>query len=111
MVVEVHTQCPPSVLNIAGFLVAAGQNSFFGCGAWYESDATRGPHWFHVYDKPLGAPDGPAKVEQRRWTRSFASGATTVMFDLAAHNATIHWADGTVMRSGVDPVVLTTANG
>ena len=86
MLTEVHTKCPPNVLNVAGFLVAAGTNSFFGCGAWYETAASGGPRWYEIYDKPLGAPKGPAKVMGKVWTRSFASG-TMVEFDLATHKA------------------------
>ena len=98
MLAEVHTKCPPNIHNVAGFLVAAGANSYFGCGAWHETSATGGPRWYDIYDRPLGAPSGLAKVVNRVWTRSFASG-TTVKFDLAAHSATIHWADGVLMRS------------
>ena len=77
MVVEAHTKCPPTVIDVAGFLVAAGQHSYFGCGDWFYSG---GPLWFSdYYDKPIGNPLGPAKVESKVWTRSFASGTAVVL--------------------------------
>jgi len=92
MLMEVHTHtCPPLEIDVAGFLVAAGENSFFGCGSWYEEGD--GPIWPEVFDKPLGAPMGPASVVDNVWTRSFASG-TKVTLDLNHKTASIQWADG-----------------
>lgn len=99
---EAHAKCSsdgPSEMDVAGFLVAAGENSYFGCGPWYEpSGPDQGPHWFEVYDKPLGAPLGPASVVNKVWRRSFESG-TNVMVDFNHMNATIQWADSKHMSS------------
>jgi hypothetical protein len=106
MLVEAHAKCPPTVMDVAGFLVAAGQNSFFGCGDWYYSG---GLLWYEIYDKPIGKPLGLAKVDSKVWTRSFASG-TSVVLDFNHMNATINWASGEVMRSDSASVSLKTTD-
>ena len=97
MLAEAHTKCPPTVMDVAAFLVAAGRHSYFGCGPWFEGPG--GPAWWpEFYDQPLGEPLGPAKVESKVWTRAFASG-TRVVVDFNHMNATIAWAGGAVMHS------------
>jgi len=95
MLFEAHAKCPPTLMNVAGFLVAAGEYSYFGCGPWYENKG--GPYWFsEFYDRPLGKPHGPAVIKDKVWTRSFASG-TIVRVDFNHQNASIIWGDGGVM--------------
>ena len=97
MLVEAHAKCPPSIMDVAGFLVAASSNAFFGCGPWFESDG--GPRWYgEWYDRPLGEPAGPASVLSKVWRRRFASG-TSVVVDFNHMNASITWGDGTVMAT------------
>jgi hypothetical protein len=92
MLVQAHSHtCPPSEVDVAGFLVAAEENSYFGCGPWYEP--VEGPQWHDIYNEPLGKPLGPADVVNNVWKRSFASG-TEVTIDFNNHNASIRWADG-----------------
>lgn len=100
VLVEAHAHaCPPTVPDVAAFLVAAEEHSYYGCGPWYEPAARfggGGPHWFgDFYDRPLGPPTGPATVAGKLWRRSFGKG-TSVAFDAGTFNATIRWADGTV---------------
>jgi len=91
MLVQCHSKvCPPSEVDVAGFLVAAEEHSYFGCGPWYEP--VEGPQWHDMYDRPLGKPLGSAKVVGDVWTRSFASG-TNVTIDFDHHTASIQWAD------------------
>ena len=66
---------------IAAFLIGAGEYCYFGCGNWNSiGDDTEPLTWRPEYDKPPGAPRGPAKYNAGIWTRSFASG-TKVTFD------------------------------
>ena len=50
--------------------------------------------WHPAYDKPLGAPSGPAEKTGKVYKRSFASG-TEVAFDTATNTGTIHWGKST----------------
>ena len=76
---------------IAAFLIGAGEYAYFGCGHWSANgDDTTPLTWRPEYDKPLGAPKGPAQYNAGVWTRSFASG-TEVMFDTKGNKGTIKW--------------------
>ena len=76
---------------IAAFLIGAEKYCYFGCGNWHASgDKTTPFMWHPEYDKPLGAPKGPAKYKDGVWTRSFASG-TKVTFDTSNNKGTIKW--------------------
>ena len=90
--VPISVRCTSDLTDyIAAFLIGAGQYSYFGCGNWVsERDDTEPLTWRPEYDKPLGAPKGPAQYTAGVWTRSFASG-TEVMFDTKANKGTIKW--------------------
>ena len=92
--VPVGVKCSSDLTDyIAAFLIGAGEYSYFGCGHWnVEGDDTSPLTWRAEYDKPLGAPKGPAKYDNGTWTRSFASG-TEVMFDAKAKKGTIKWSE------------------
>ena len=95
-VIQAHaegTRCTEDLTNwIAAFLIGAGENYYFGCGAWNANGNDTEPlTWHPEYDKPLGAPKGPAQHNSGVWTRSFASG-TEVMFDTKGNKGTIKWA-------------------
>eukprot|EP00937_MAST-01D_sp_MAST-1D-sp2_P005200 g5200.t1 len=78
--------------QLAGFLVAAGVNHFFGGGSWTVNATEReGVHWYPEYDRPLGAPLGPASLNGTVLTRRFASG-TTARFDTRSGEGSIAWA-------------------
>ena len=78
--------------QLAGFLVAAGVNHFFGGGSWTVNSTSReGVHWYPEYDRPLGAPLGPAAVNGTVLTRRFASG-TVARYDTSSGDGSIVWA-------------------
>lgn len=75
--------------ELAAFLVAAGEYSYYRCGGWGHSDAT----WYPVYDKKLGEPLANATLgKDGVWMRSFASG-TDVTFDTNTNIGTITWGE------------------
>ena len=95
-VIQAHasgTSCLGDITDwIAAFLIGAREYCYFGCGGWNaKGDDTRPLTWHPEYDKPLGAPKGPAQYNSGVWTRSFASG-TEVMFDTKGNKGTIKWA-------------------
>jgi hypothetical protein len=73
--------------ELAAFLVAAGQHSYYRCGGWGHTDTT----WYSVYDMPLGAPKSDAVLKDGVYTREFASG-TKVTYDTKTETGTIQWA-------------------
>jgi hypothetical protein len=94
--------CAAGITNsLAAFLVAAGEYSYFHCASGWQSEAAwPAAHdawlaWRDEYNRPLGAPHGPAKRTGDVWTRLFGNG-TRVVFDGKSGNGTIAWADGTV---------------
>ena len=91
--VPVNVPCSGDLTDyIAAFLIGAGEYAYFGCGHWYaEGDDTTPLIWHPEYDKPLGAPKGPAQYNAGVWTRSFASG-TEATFDTKTNKGTINWA-------------------
>ena len=77
--------------TLAAFLIAASDSSFFGYSdGWYFN----GTAWHSEYERPLGAPVGPAAagtgLKNMSWSRQFASG-TTVELDLLHKTGRIHW--------------------
>ena len=74
---------------LAAFLIAAGDSSFFGFSdGWYFN----GTRWHEEYDRPLGAPRGPATVsgpDNMTYARQFAH--ADVALDVANHKASIAW--------------------
>ena len=80
---------------VAAFLIGAGEYSYFGCGQWASNGSNISPiTWHPEYDKPLGAPKGPATYNSGVWTRSFASG-TEVTFNTNENKGTIKWSQKT----------------
>ena len=79
--------------HIAAFLIGAGEYSYFGCGVWstFNND-TSAFVWKPEYDKPLGAPNGPATYKNGVWRREFSRG-TTVEFDTSTNTGKIEWGD------------------
>ena len=92
--VPIHTvDCKTGDLTdyIAAFLIAAGEHSYFGCGMWYTYyNDTEALTWRPEYDRPLGAPLGPATYKDGLWKREFARG-TKVQFDTTSNTGTISW--------------------
>ena len=77
--------------HLAAFLIAAGKYSYYGCGEWNTTgNSTEAFAWRPEYDKPLGAPLGPAGYKSGVWKREFAKG-TQVTFDTATNKGTIQW--------------------
>lgn len=97
-IVEAHTSIlchnetdPAGIADLAAFLLAAQNGSYFGCSNWEDV-----PTWPAVYDKPLGAPIGQAtQSSDGTWQRSFAHG-TTVSLNYGSKKAVIRWGDGSV---------------
>jgi len=83
---------PKVQTELAAFLVAAGEYSYYRCGKWGHTDTT----WYKVYDMPLGKPLADAELKNGVYTRSFASG-TKVTFDTKTETGTIAWANSTVV--------------
>eukprot|EP01052_Picozoa_sp_SAG31_P042094 SAG31_NODE_6576_length_1965_cov_1.946409_1_plen_189_part_00 len=76
--------------ELAAFLVAMGEYSYFVCGSW-ENYPANSSTWNPVYDLPLGRPLHNATLgADRVWRREFASG-TTVQFDTKTNSGTVSW--------------------
>lgn len=77
---------------IAAFLVAAGDDSYFGSGPWISpgiEDVEQ--RWCpELFDRPIGKPIGDAVKANGMYKRVFASG-TTVLFDTGSNKGTIAW--------------------
>ena len=83
---------PAVQTELAAFLVAMGERSYYVCGAWqdYPVEGT----WNPVYDLPLGAPLGAAVLGRDGvWRRRFARG-TNASFDTRAESGRVEWAAG-----------------
>jgi hypothetical protein len=78
---------PAVQTELAAFLVAAGEYSYYRCGSWSHTDVP----WYPVYDKKLGEPLGNATLANGVYTRAFKSG-TKVAFDTKTEVGTIAWA-------------------
>ena len=95
-VVEAHVpitqNCHEDLTDyIAAFLIGAGKYCYFGCGIWStENDNDQAFFWKPEYDKPLGAPTGPATYNNGIWRRKFSHG-TSVKFDTSTNTGTIEW--------------------
>merc|ERR1712218_60882 len=74
---------------LAAYLVIADNSSFFGFSdGWYYNGTT----WHDEYDRPPGAPTGPATFDNTTgvWHREFEEGVV-VAVDVENHAATISW--------------------
>ena len=90
--VPITQDCCEDLTNyIAAFLIGAGKYCYFGCGNWSSiDDETSTFIWRPEYDKPLGAPTGPATYNNGIWSRKF-SRRTSVKFDTSTNTGTIEW--------------------
>uniref|UniRef100_A0A1X7VF50 Uncharacterized protein n=1 Tax=Amphimedon queenslandica TaxID=400682 RepID=A0A1X7VF50_AMPQE len=90
--VPVKEDCAGDLTNyMAAFLIGAGKYCYFGCGHWNtQNDDKSAFLWKPEYDKPLGAPNGPATYKNGVWRREFSRG-TTVEFDTSTNTGTIKW--------------------
>ena len=114
----IGSDCKNITNPLAAFLIGAGRQAYFGCGAWHVHDHTgklAAGKWHRCFDKKLGAPMGPVKVSGeeagcniswmnprapwsvRRATncsfeRTFASG-TVVTFNGSTNTGSIKWAE------------------
>lgn len=66
--------------TVAVFLLAVERGAVIGCNGWDEQ-----------FEKPLGDPLGPARVEGDVVSRNFTSG-TWVSYNAGTNEANIHWA-------------------
>jgi len=88
--IEVHAYIGADLalfnLTLAAYLIGVGPGAYFGTGAeWASCDDWLIPH--AEFSEALGAPDGPGVKAGGVWTRSFASGATTVALDTGGARA------------------------
>lgn len=86
---------PAVQTELAAFLVAMGERSYYVCGSWEDtySPGAAPTTWMDVYDLPLGEPLGNATLVDGVWRRSFASG-TNATFDTKSERGRIEWAVG-----------------
>lgn len=80
---------PDVQTELAAFLVAAGEHSYYMCGGFFGTK----PVWYPVYDMPLGAPLANATLEKGVYVRRFASG-TLVTYNTTSESGSIVWASG-----------------
>ncbi len=78
------------IYTMAIFLICAEEYSYFFPHEGYSANGNdKWMRWFPEYDKPLGAPKGPAVKDGYRYTRSFEH--ATVFLDIQARTAEILW--------------------
>jgi len=78
------------IYPLAVFLICAEKYSYFRIHEGYSADGNdRWMRWFPEYDRPLGPPDGPAKKDGYRYTRTFRH--ATVHLDIQKRTASIRW--------------------
>lgn len=105
--VEVHAYIGDDVAlfntTLAAFLVAHGENSYFGAGnTWDTCESWLVPYQIAEYQKPLGAPKHDAKVvngtKATTYSRAFGSGTHVVLevpFSAKGSLAScVWWGDG-----------------
>ena len=88
--------CPAMRDSVAAFLIGAGENSYYGSGAWMSpSLADVQQRWCpELFEKPLGPPMGPAVLDSNgTYSRTFKSG-TLVSFDTKTNVGKIVWGRG-----------------
>jgi hypothetical protein len=83
---------PAVQTELAAFLVAAGQHSYYMCSSWSGTL----PVWYPVYDMKIGAPLGNATLgADKIWRRSFVH--INVTYNTVAESGQIEWG-GSVER-------------
>ncbi len=89
--VESDTEARAALIYpLALFLVCAEEHSYFRIHEGYSADDNnRWMRWLPEYDRPLGPPNGPARKEGFRYTRTFAH--ATVDLDIQKRTASIEW--------------------
>lgn len=85
---------PRMTTLVAAFLIAAGDDSYFGTGPWISPgiDDVEQRWCAELFDRPIGRPLGNATKQAgtSMWSRSFASG-TNVTLDTSSEVGTIQW--------------------
>jgi hypothetical protein len=66
--------------TVAAFLMVVDDRVYLQC-----------EHWLDEFEKPLGKPNGPATVNDKVWTRRFASG-TSATWNSKTKTGSISWA-------------------
>jgi len=80
------------IYPLAVFLICAEKYSYFRIHEGYSADQNdRWMRWFPEYDRPLGAPSGPAKKDGFRYSRTFERASVTL--DIRNRTAEIRWRD------------------
>ena len=75
---------------LAIFLVCAEKHSYFRIHEGYSANENdRWMRWLPEYDRPLGPPNGPAKKDGFRYSRTFEHASVTL--DIKSRTAQIHW--------------------
>lgn len=78
------------IYNLAIFLICAEEYSYFRVHEGYSANGNhRWMRWFPEYDKPLGAPLGPAKQDGYQYQRNFQHASVAV--DIQKRIADIQW--------------------
>jgi len=78
------------VYPLAVFLICAEKYSYFRVHEGYSANKNdRWTRWFPEYDRPLGAPNGPAKKNGFRYSRTFEH--ASVILDVKKRTARIRW--------------------
>ena len=75
---------------LAIFLVCAEKHSYFRIHEGYSANENdRWMRWLPEYDRPLGPPNGPAKKDGVRYSRTFKHASVTL--DIKSRTADIYW--------------------
>ena len=98
-IVDPDPDSPAAQTELAAFLVAMGNHSYYLCGPWQHVGADGmatavepvEPTWSPLYDRPLGEPLSHATLEAGVWRRSFRSG-TNATFNIHTNKGTVSWA-------------------
>ena len=76
---------PEVQTELAAFLVAAGEQSYYMCSGWSGTK----PVWYPVYDMPIGPPLANATLEAGVWRRQFQH--VNVTYDTKTETGVIGW--------------------
>lgn len=77
---------PEVQTELAAFLIAAGEHSYYMCSSWSGTK----PVWYPVYDLPIGPPMANATLASNGvWTRRFAH--VNVSYNTSDETGTISW--------------------
>ncbi|EDM25438.1 hypothetical protein LNTAR_25255 [Lentisphaera araneosa HTCC2155] len=76
-------------MSLAIFLICAEKYSYFNCHAYSAEEKPLDDRWYPEYDKPLGAPKGPAVKNGYVYTREFKY--ASVWVDIKNQKSRITW--------------------